>query len=143
LLFAEVKRGASPANDNLDVTILMSPIWDNQPYNPATNPNNLSPPPPCNSPTATLNFTGLQYYRGFLITAFYTHTSPPNSRDRDCIRFPGVDQGHLASRSYHPGGVNVSFADGSVRFISDSIQLSTWKKLGTRSGGEVLETGDF
>jgi prepilin-type N-terminal cleavage/methylation domain-containing protein len=46
LLFAEVKRGASPANDNLDVTILMMPIWDNQPYNPATNPNNLSPPPP-------------------------------------------------------------------------------------------------
>jgi prepilin-type N-terminal cleavage/methylation domain-containing protein/prepilin-type processing-associated H-X9-DG protein len=143
LLFAEVKRGARPAHDNLDVTGLMPPAWDNKPYNPATNPNNLSPPPACNSPTTTLNETGLEYYRGFLITAFYTHTVPPNSRDRDCVRWLTFDQGHLAARSYHPGGVNVSFADGSVRFISDSIPLSTWKKLGTRSGGEVLDAGDF
>jgi prepilin-type N-terminal cleavage/methylation domain-containing protein/prepilin-type processing-associated H-X9-DG protein len=143
LLFAEVKRGASPAHDNLDVTVVMPPAWDNKPLNPATNPNNLSPPAVCNSPTVTLNYTGLEYYRGFLTTAFYTHTVPPNSRDRDCIRWPTFDQGHLAARSYHPGGVNVSFADGSVRFISDRIQLSTWKKLGTRSGGEVLDAGDF
>jgi hypothetical protein len=52
LLFAEVKRGASPASDDLDVTVLMPPAWDNSPYNPATNPNNLvrlqrSPAPPC------------------------------------------------------------------------------------------------
>jgi prepilin-type N-terminal cleavage/methylation domain-containing protein/prepilin-type processing-associated H-X9-DG protein len=146
LLFAEVKRGACPAHDNLDVTVLMPPAWDNNPANAATNPNNLSPPPACNSPTTTpapLNYTGLEYYRGFLVTAFYTHTVPPNSRDRDCIRFPAFDQGHLAARSYHPGGVNVSFADGAVRFISDSIALSTWKKLGTRSGGEVFDAGDF
>jgi prepilin-type N-terminal cleavage/methylation domain-containing protein/prepilin-type processing-associated H-X9-DG protein len=143
LLFAEVKRGASPAHDNLDVTVLMSPSWDNRPYNPATNPNNLSPHPACNSPATTLNYTGLQYYRGFWITAFYSHTVPPNSRARDCIRWLTFDQGHLAARSYHPGGVNASFADGSVRFIGDSIQLSTWKKLGTRSGGEVLDGGDF
>jgi prepilin-type processing-associated H-X9-DG protein/prepilin-type N-terminal cleavage/methylation domain-containing protein len=143
LLFAEVKRGANPSHDILDVTVLMPPAWDNRPYNPATNPNNLSPPPACNSPTTTLNYTGLQYYNGFLITAFYTHTVPPNSRDRDCVRWLTFDQGHLASRSYHPGGVNVAFADGSARFISDSIQLNTWKKLGTRSGGEVLNAGDF
>jgi prepilin-type N-terminal cleavage/methylation domain-containing protein/prepilin-type processing-associated H-X9-DG protein len=143
LLLAEVKRGACPARDNLDVTVLMPPAWDNKPYNPAMNPNNLAPPPACNSPTTTLNYTGLEYYRGFLITAFYTHTVPPNSRGRDCIRWLTFDQGHLAARSYHPGGVNVAFADGSVRFISDSIQLSIWKKLGTRSGGEVLDVGDF
>jgi prepilin-type N-terminal cleavage/methylation domain-containing protein len=143
LLFAEVKRGASPGHDNLDVTVLPPPAWDNRPANPATNPNNVSPPPACNTPITTLNYRGLQYYRGFLITAFYSHTLPPNSQNRDCVRGLPYDQGHLAARSYHPGGVNASCADGSVHFISDSIQLSTWKNLGTRSGGEVLDGGEF
>ena len=44
----------------------------------------------------------------------------------------------ITSRSYHTGGVNVVLVDGSVRFISQSISLSTWRNLGTRSGGEVV-----
>src|SRR5262249_20770039 len=106
-------------------------------------PKNLSPPPACDAPTATLNYTGLEYYSGALVTAFYTHTSPPNYRGRDCIRGLALDQGHVAARSYHPGGVNVAFADGSVRFVGDAIGLETWKKIGTRSGGEVLGGGEF
>jgi prepilin-type N-terminal cleavage/methylation domain-containing protein/prepilin-type processing-associated H-X9-DG protein len=46
-----------------------------------------------------------------------------------------------ASRSRHPGGVNVVLADGSVRFISQQINLSTWQALGTISSGEAR--GDF
>jgi prepilin-type N-terminal cleavage/methylation domain-containing protein/prepilin-type processing-associated H-X9-DG protein len=46
-----------------------------------------------------------------------------------------------ASRSRHPGGVNVLMADGSVRFIQESINLATWQALGTIQAGEVL--GDF
>jgi len=48
---------------------------------------------------------------------------------------------YAAPRSYHTGGVNVSFADGSVRFIRDGVDLITWAGLGTRGGGEVL--GDY
>jgi prepilin-type processing-associated H-X9-DG protein len=43
-----------------------------------------------------------------------------------------------ASRSRHPGGVNVLLADGSVRFIQQGINLATWQALGTIAGGEVL-----
>jgi prepilin-type N-terminal cleavage/methylation domain-containing protein/prepilin-type processing-associated H-X9-DG protein len=144
LLFAEVKRGASPGHDSLDVTVLMSSDWNKSPYNPAINPNNLAPAAACNNATgSTLNFTGLQYYRGFFTTAFYTHTVPPNSPNRDCICYLTFDQGHVAARSYHPGGLNVALADGSVRFLSDAISLSTWKSLGTRSGGEPISAGDF
>ena len=43
--------------------------------------------------------------------------------------------------SKHSGGVNFLFGDGSVRFITDSIDGQTWVKLGTRQGGEV--PGDY
>jgi prepilin-type processing-associated H-X9-DG protein len=39
--------------------------------------------------------------------------------------------------SKHSGGVNFLFGDGSVKFITDSINEQTWVKLGTRQGGEV------
>jgi prepilin-type N-terminal cleavage/methylation domain-containing protein/prepilin-type processing-associated H-X9-DG protein len=43
-----------------------------------------------------------------------------------------------AARSVHPDGVNVAFADGSGRYISNSIDLATWRALGTVAGGEAV-----
>ncbi|MFO0935731.1 MAG: DUF1559 domain-containing protein [Gemmataceae bacterium] len=40
--------------------------------------------------------------------------------------------------SFHTGGVNACIADGSVRFISDSISLKTLCAMSTRNGGEVI-----
>jgi len=48
---------------------------------------------------------------------------------------------NFSARSRHPGGVNSALCDGSVRFVSDSVNLTTWRSLGTIDGGEVL--GDF
>lgn len=50
-------------------------------------------------------------------------------------------ENHSAARSYHVGGVQAAMADGSVRFVSDNINLATWQALGSRGGGEV--TGEF
>ena len=45
-----------------------------------------------------------------------------------------------ASRSRHPGGVNVVLCDGTVRFVNDSITLTTWQRLsGMRDGAVVGE----
>ena len=48
------------------------------------------------------------------------------------------DDGNLwaAARSAHPGGVVTSTCDGAVRFVSDRINLSTWRALATRAGGD-------
>jgi prepilin-type N-terminal cleavage/methylation domain-containing protein/prepilin-type processing-associated H-X9-DG protein len=47
----------------------------------------------------------------------------------------------VSARSMHTGGVNTSFCDGSVHFISNSVSLQTWQALGTMNGGEVV--GDY
>lgn len=41
--------------------------------------------------------------------------------------------------SYHPGGVNGGFMDGSVRFIPDTIDGQMWFAMGTPNGGEVIQ----
>lgn len=45
---------------------------------------------------------------------------------------------HKAARSKHPGGVNVVFGDGSLRFVQDAIDLATWRAMGTMNGSEVV-----
>jgi len=47
-------------------------------------------------------------------------------------------QWQVAARSNHTGGVVASFADGSVKFINQSIAQSTWSALGTAMGGESV-----
>ena len=44
----------------------------------------------------------------------------------------------VTARSYHPGGVSVAMMDGSVQFITDSIQHELWQNLSTRAGHEVI-----
>jgi prepilin-type processing-associated H-X9-DG protein len=38
----------------------------------------------------------------------------------------------------HPGGANFALADGSVRFVLDSMSLNTYRAASTFSGREVL-----
>ncbi len=49
----------------------------------------------------------------------------------------------ITARSYHPGGVNVLNGDGSVRFVKSTISGTTWRALGTVSGGEAYSDGPF
>jgi len=62
----------------------------------------------------------------------------------DCSDGCGVDFGQIQiPSSNHPGGVNAVFADGSVRFLKDSISQVTWIALGSREGGEVLSSDSY
>ncbi|MFO1065151.1 MAG: DUF1559 domain-containing protein [Pirellulales bacterium] len=48
----------------------------------------------------------------------------------------------LTSRSYHTGIVQACWLDGSVRTVSNSIDLATWRAMGTRAGAEVIANQD-
>lgn len=45
--------------------------------------------------------------------------------------------------SFHPGGANFLMADGSVRFVSERIDHTVYRRLGHRADGELVSDGDF
>jgi prepilin-type N-terminal cleavage/methylation domain-containing protein/prepilin-type processing-associated H-X9-DG protein len=49
----------------------------------------------------------------------------------------------LSASSFHPGGVNALFADGSVRWVKNSVSPVTWTSLGTIAGGEVVSADAY
>jgi prepilin-type processing-associated H-X9-DG protein len=53
---------------------------------------------------------------------------------------PNLDH-TAASRSRHPGGVQIVLGDGSVRFVGQTVDLAIWRGLSTMQGSEVL--GEF
>lgn len=78
----------------------------------------------------------------------YTAFVPPNDKvtfaaGYDCIGDTevGSDCG-LGARSWHPGGVNVAMADGSVRFVSETVDLVAWRAAATIAGMEATPLPD-
>ena len=49
----------------------------------------------------------------------------------------------INAQSYHPGGANFLFADGSVHFLKSSINPIPWRALATRNYGEVISADSY
>ena len=71
---------------------------------------------------------------GYHSTTIYFHVSGPNQRS--CMYPPGRIM--TTAKSDHAGGVILGMCDGSTRFISNNINLSVWRSIGTRGQGEVI-----
>jgi prepilin-type processing-associated H-X9-DG protein len=69
----------------------------------------------------------------------YTAYMPPNTPVPD-LHAKGT--GFFASRSNHPGGVNVLYVGGNVHFVADSIAINVWRASSTRAGGEIVSKGE-
>jgi prepilin-type N-terminal cleavage/methylation domain-containing protein/prepilin-type processing-associated H-X9-DG protein len=108
--------------------------------------------------TATVERSfGSRFPRGRFNRAGFTTILPPNSPSclMDTNNQGNSDHGVLSPGSMHPGGVSVAFCDGSVQFISDTIdtgdtsanqandyagssRYGVWGALGSKAGGEVV-----
>lgn len=101
----------------------------------------------CESPSGERSNNGSLWAWYGHAQSLFTTAAPPNWQYPSCggSCCPGGAHdwswGIIPPRSFHPGGVNAGLADGSVRFISETIDLTTFHHLGNRRDGKPL--GDF
>ncbi len=89
---------------------------------------------------------GMSWVMGEMCCTLYNHVATPNQITCAGLGFPG-NMANMAMQvppsSRHPGGANVLFGDGSARFIKSSVDLQTWRNIGTRNGGEVISADAY
>lgn len=61
----------------------------------------------------------------------------------NCANFGDTNQNTVGIYSFHAGGCNFTFMDGSVRFIRESVSPAVVAALVSRQGGELVNEGDF
>lgn len=93
--------------------------------------------------------------RPFSLTGLLTpNSSAPDQSTRGCpldtswtnvascvllaSNWDSIQEVVIAPRSRHPGGVNATLCDGSVRFFSETIDTIAWRSLSSAQGGEVI-----
>ncbi|MGL4552567.1 MAG: DUF1559 domain-containing protein [Gemmataceae bacterium] len=101
------------------------------------------------APDVTANDLRGRYCNSWEGNNLFTTRLPPNTTVADGQQYQGqsivgapVANGGatalaLYARSAHTGGVNAMMGDGSVRFVSNSINPAAWLVMGTRAGGET------
>lgn len=104
----------------------------------------------CTQNQITEDARGARWIYGAPGHSMYNHRRPPNDLGWDCRGGgPQSNQNNrtwdavshdVAARSRHTGGVYTLFVDGHVRFVSDSVDETIWRALGSRSGGESLDS---
>jgi prepilin-type processing-associated H-X9-DG protein len=83
---------------------------------------------------------------GYGATMIYSHTQTPNRTS--CIYHDINEDSRgtitmFAASSNHPGGVNVLFMDGSIRFIQTSVNYTAWYAIATPNYGEVVSSDSY
>jgi prepilin-type N-terminal cleavage/methylation domain-containing protein/prepilin-type processing-associated H-X9-DG protein len=108
---------------------------------------------PSTTASLTSNQAGSYWTFGhplLFINNTYNHWQVPNGIACGTTTdvFPGA-QGYgawddlIPPTSNHPGGVNVTMCDGSVRFVKNTIGLQTWWAIGSRNLGEVVSSDQY
>ena len=94
------------------------------------------------------DFRGDIFNDDYCAAQFMTKNTPNTGVDRmvcdenyldnpaPCVNLHNFDTNTASARSNHPGGVNVLFADGSVHFASDAIDLFLWQAQSSMAGDD-------
>lgn len=96
---------------------------------------------------------GSKWHYGAPGHSMYNHRRTPNDPRVDCRGgLPHSDKSdpfwnqlslNVTARSRHPGGVQTLLADGHVQFVKDSVNVMTWRALGSIRGGEVIGADSY
>ncbi len=139
--FSEKLRGTGmrDADARSDSLIMSSPTSMNATYQTCTS-----------TPTTALRLThaqGASWVMGEMCCTQYNHVSTPNKKTCAGLGFADNNMVNMPMQvppsSNHPGGVNVLFGDGSVKFLKDTVSLISWRAVGTRDGGETISSDSY
>jgi prepilin-type N-terminal cleavage/methylation domain-containing protein/prepilin-type processing-associated H-X9-DG protein len=95
-----------------------------------------------------MSYQGASWDQGMFGYALGNTLLPPNPRWPNCrgCSWYGdwdCDPSIHGLSSFHPGGANAGFADGSVRFLKSSTSMQIIWSLGTRAGGEIVSSDAY
>lgn len=80
---------------------------------------------------------GIPWTHGHLVHSLYNHTGRPF--ESKCTNGNVVQEGSYTVNSNHQSGVNLLFADGHIQFVKKSINLATWRAIGSKAGSETVD----
>lgn len=133
-MFSERCKGTPDHNtkDYLSDIYVMPGIWSNDTFRDFCGSHS-----PETAAAWTHNIdSGQNWLSGNFNWTRYNHVLPPNRVScKNGLTWDGVS---MSASSRHTGGVNVTLADGSTRFVSDNVDENIWSALGTISGGETI-----
>jgi prepilin-type N-terminal cleavage/methylation domain-containing protein/prepilin-type processing-associated H-X9-DG protein len=79
----------------------------------------------------------------YAATLVLSHSGPASAEDF-VIHPPNARSAHVCQMySEHPGGCNILFGDGSVRFVKETCNQLAWAAMATIRGGEVISADEF
>jgi prepilin-type N-terminal cleavage/methylation domain-containing protein/prepilin-type processing-associated H-X9-DG protein len=74
------------------------------------------------------------------ITGGICSNPPTTNPNMPCTTTSTTTEARYAgARGLHSGGINVAMCDGSGRFVTNTININTWRWLSTSRGGEVVQ----
>ncbi len=152
LAMAEVKAYTVKVSGTPNTTQFATP-----PALPEMGANGSAPPPPFGLPGVSLaafnatKYTHGEWVDGKVHETGFTTTFRPNTfvkvsdggvdYDVDFVSATETNLGDtyaaVTARSFHSGVVNVVLMDGSVRSVSSSVSIATWRALGTRASEDL------
>jgi prepilin-type N-terminal cleavage/methylation domain-containing protein len=80
---------------------------------------------------------GQNWVNGNYRVTLYNHVMTPNGKGCTQNQNNSTGNGAIPATSYHPGGVCLLLADGSTRFVRESVSWAVWQAVGGRKDGDA------
>ena len=134
VFFSEKLCGSGVPNPKTDMFIIANTSTQAATYQVCTSINPATATP-------LTSKQGASWVMGEMCCTTYNHMGTPNTYTCAGQGFPGTMSNmamQVPPSSRHSNGVNCLLGDGSVRFVPNSVDLTTWRAMGTMNGGEVF-----